>query len=69
MVKGCLALLFGMKDFPARDSKAQKQSAEMNEGDMHSGPGGYEGMDYVGGYAAEYRADQEHLDAEEYREH
>ena len=26
----------------------------MSEGDVHSGPGGYEGMGYSGGYAAEY---------------
>jgi hypothetical protein len=28
----------------------------MSEGDIHSGPGGYEGMGYSGGYAAECRA-------------
>ena len=27
----------------------------LSEGDVHSGPGGYEGMGYAGGYAAEYR--------------
>ena len=26
----------------------------MTEGDIHSGPGGYEGMGYSGGYAADY---------------
>ena len=26
----------------------------LSEGDVHSGPGGYEGMGYQGGYAAEY---------------
>ncbi len=26
----------------------------MSEGDIHSGPGGYEGMGYSGGYAADY---------------
>lgn len=26
----------------------------MSEGDVHSGPGGYEGMGYSGGYAADY---------------
>ncbi|MEY4398273.1 MAG: hypothetical protein RLZ53_849 [Actinomycetota bacterium] len=30
----------------------------MTEGDIHSGPGGYEGMGYEGGYAADYRANQ-----------
>jgi hypothetical protein len=31
----------------------------MSEGDIHSGPGGYEGMGYEGGYAADYREEQE----------
>lgn len=26
----------------------------LSEGDVHSGPGGYEGMGYAGGYAADY---------------
>ena len=26
----------------------------LSEGDVHSGPGGYEGMGYQGGYAAEH---------------
>jgi hypothetical protein len=30
----------------------------MSEGDIHSGPGGYEGMGYSGGYAADYFAEQ-----------
>jgi hypothetical protein len=31
----------------------------MSEGDVHSGPGGYEGMGYSGGYAARHFADDE----------
>jgi hypothetical protein len=34
-------------------------SSGMSEGDIHSGPGGYEGMSYSGGYAAKYLADDE----------
>jgi hypothetical protein len=36
----------------------------MSEGDIHSGPGGYEGMGYSGGYAAEYRARHDAPDIE-----
>lgn len=39
--------------------------AGMTEGDMHSGPGGYEGMGYAGGYAADYLADQENEDEDD----
>ena len=31
----------------------------MSEGDIHSGPGGYEGMGYEGSYAADYREEQD----------
>ncbi|MEY2737023.1 MAG: hypothetical protein RL683_141 [Actinomycetota bacterium] len=34
----------------------------MSEGDIHSGPGGYEGMGYEGGYAADYREKQDQED-------
>jgi hypothetical protein len=38
------------------------------EGNYHSGPGGYEGMGYAdGGYAADYRAEQEYFDEGEER--
>lgn len=39
----------------------------MSEGDVHSGPGGYEGMGYSGGYAADYYddADDEESDEED----
>ena len=34
----------------------------MSEGDIHSGPGGYEGMGYTDGYAAEYLEKDEDSD-------
>lgn len=39
----------------------------MSEGDIHSGPGGYEGMGYSGGYAAEHfgKDDDEDKDDED----
>jgi hypothetical protein len=37
----------------------------MSEGDIHSGPGGYEGMGYSGGYAAAYLAEQDLEDWDE----
>lgn len=54
--RGCLALLFGFSRPKNVDSSAGE------EGNYHSGPGGYEGMGYSGGYAAEYRAEQEYFD-------
>ncbi len=60
--KGCLALLFGIggtNTTPRPTSHSGKTQIEgdgsgMSEGDIHSGPGGYEGMGYSGGYAADY---------------
>lgn len=40
----------------------------MSEGDVHSGPGGYEGMSYVGGYAADYLESEEDEDSDEENE-
>lgn len=51
MAGGCLGFLFGYIEKP---SSTQTDSG-MSEGDMHSGPGGYEGMGYSEGYAADYR--------------
>jgi hypothetical protein len=53
MAKGCLAALFGIG---LNGSSSGSSSGGMTEGDVHSGPGGYEGMGYSGGYAADYRA-------------
>lgn len=57
--KGCLALLFGVgggsspKQTPKGNSPDYKLEGS-HEGNVHSGPGGYEGMGYSGGYAADY---------------
>lgn len=57
--RGCLFAFLGWlvgaepeeRHPPLRRSKT---STPMDEGDVHSGPGGYEGMGYAGGYAADY---------------
>jgi hypothetical protein len=41
-------------------------SSGMSEGDIHSGPGGYEGMGYSGGYAADHFGDHESCEGEEH---
>jgi hypothetical protein len=60
MAMGCLAALFGIGVRPSGSSRPavtdEVDSSGMSDGDIHSGPGGYEGMGYSGGYAAEYRA-------------
>ncbi len=62
MSGGCLGALFGIGWKPDQsvrqdnreDSIADLGESDMSEGDIHSGPGGYEGMGYSGGYAADY---------------
>lgn len=62
----CLGALFGYgwKPEPSarlddrEDSTADLGDAGMTEGDIHSGPGGYEGMGYSRGYAADYFSDE-----------
>jgi hypothetical protein len=58
MAMGCLAALFGIGVRPngAKPTSAPDHidSSGMSEGDIHSGPDGYEGMSYSGGYAADY---------------
>lgn len=67
--RGCLALLFGIgssgspKQTPKGNSPDYKLE-DSHEGNVHSGPGGYEGMGYSGGYAADYFSDEG-----EWREH
>lgn len=60
--RGCLAFLFGFGGATRapRDRVVDPSTGE--EGNYHSGPGGYEGMGYSGGYAADYRAEQEYFD-------
>ena len=70
MAKGCLAALFGIGLNGPASGRASGQQADvdgggMSEGDVHSGPGGYEGMGYSGGYAADYRAGQRAEPADE----
>lgn len=52
--RGCLAFFFGFG--------AKSDVSASSEGNVHSGPGGYEDGSYVGGYAAEYLAEQEYFD-------
>jgi hypothetical protein len=60
--QGCLALLFGIGGNSPTNRPASRgpvtqsddDGSGMSEGDIHSGPGGYEGMGYSGGYAADY---------------
>jgi hypothetical protein len=63
MAMGCLAALFGIGVRPNGTSRSavndEVDSSGMSEGDIHSGPGGYEGMGYSGGYATKYFADDE----------
>ena len=69
MAMGCLAALFGIGVRPEishRPAVSEEiDSSGMSEGEIHSGPGGYEGMGYSGGYAAEYLAEQDLEDWDE----
>lgn len=60
--RGCLAFLFGFGSAskPTRLDAVEPSAGE--EGNYHSGPSGYEGMGYSGGYAADYRAEQKYFD-------
>jgi hypothetical protein len=65
MAKGCLAAIFGVglnetpKSGSSSSSKPELLAYDQDEGDVHSGPGGYEGPGYSGGYAADYYSDDE----------
>ena len=62
MSGGCLGALFGFgwnqpeprRNLDREEPDADLDESDMSEGDIHSGPGGYEGMGYSGGYAADY---------------
>ena len=54
MAGGCLGFLFG---YVEPKPPVSDELDGLSEGDIHSGPGGYEGMGYSGGYAADYMAD------------
>ena len=60
MAQGCLAALFGIGVRPrASRPVVEADDSGMGEGEIHSGPGGYKGMGYSGGYAAKHSADDE----------
>lgn len=66
MALGCLAALFGIGVQPRGSRQpVQVDDSGMSEGDIHSGPGGYEGMGYAGGYAADYLARRDESSAVE----
>lgn len=56
--KGCLALLFGYRA-PAQPAGSNNHINDDHEGNVHSGPGGYEDASYKGGYAADYFAEDD----------
>lgn len=57
-------MLFGFTQGPAsRGATSDSNEAPTEGGNAHSGPGGYEGMGYLGGYAADYRTGQDFFDA------
>jgi hypothetical protein len=57
---GCLAFLFGFGGGSVAGPGVGVGPSGAEEGNYHSGPGGYEGMGYAdGGYAADYRAEQD----------
>ena len=60
--RGCLAFLFGFGSSRAAGSASATDPRPGEEGNYHSGPGGYEGGGYAGGYAADYRAEQGNFD-------
>ena len=66
--RGCLAFLFGFGGGTVAGPGSGVGLSGAEEGNYHSGPGGYEGMGYAdGGYAADYRAEQEYFDEGEER--
>lgn len=48
-----------------KDLEPDNDGSGMTEGDIHSGPGGYEGMGYSGGYAAEHFGKDDEADEED----
>ena len=58
--RSCYFLPMSEKDYNSDDIEPG-----LSEGDIHSGPGGYEGMGYSGGYAAEYLEKEEDDESDE----
>lgn len=65
--RGCLSFLFGFGSSSATSAPSAGPTPG-EEGNYHSGPGGYEGAGYSGGYAAEYRAEQEYFEGSDLAE-
>jgi hypothetical protein len=63
--RGCLAFLFGFGGSRTAGNVGVADPSAGEEGNYHSGPGGYEGGSYSGGYAADYRAEQAYFDESE----
>jgi hypothetical protein len=58
---GCLALIFGVTRSIKPTATVTDAESNRHEGNVHSGPGGYEGMGYQDGYAADYfNGDDDH---------
>ncbi len=58
-----MAFLFGFGGSGAAGGIGVADPSAGEEGNYHSGPGGYEDMGYAdGGYAADYRVEQENFD-------
>ena len=56
--RGCLAFLFGFGGAGSRPAASRNSDPSAGEeGNYHSGPGGYEDGSYVGGYVGGYAAD------------
>lgn len=51
---GFILWLFGRELQNPKQKAAHKRDSHMSEGEIHSGPGGYEGGSYSGGYAEDY---------------
>ena len=70
--RGCLAFLFGFGGRGRTTTGISSEPGPGEEGNYHSGPGGYEDGSYVGGYATDYRAEHaifDEGDAYEAEEH
>lgn len=61
-----MAFLFGFGGSRAAGGIGVADPSAGQEGNYHSGPGGYEGMGYADrGYSADYRAEQARFDEAE----
>ena len=56
---------FAFMNDDEKEFEDDEDGTGMSEGDIHSGPGGYEGMGYEGGYAADYREEKDQDDEDD----